>query len=86
MSNLLSVNMDCNPDAPATAIRRDAGKFNVTATLVDECGPGGGCPVYSFTGTLSDLRAYLKACHNPGLSGTDLEEEIDFYLESAEPA
>jgi hypothetical protein len=83
MPNLLAVEMDCNPDTSDESIRTTAGKYNVTATLMDPNGPGGGCPVYSFVGTEADLRTYLTAEHNPGLDGTDLEEEINFYLSTA---
>ena len=98
MTNLLAVEMDCFSDdcvdqdgslnlAAMTAnIKASAAKFKVRATLTNECGPGGGCPVYSFVGTEPDLKAYLKVWHNPGLSGTDLEEEINFYLSTAKPA
>jgi hypothetical protein len=85
MTNLLTVEMDCNPDASADTIRSDADKFNIIATLVNPEGPGGGCPIFSFVGTKSDLRAFLKAHHNPGLDGTDLEEEVNYYLSLATP-
>lgn len=92
MTNLLTVEMDCFSDdcvdedgelnlAALTAnVKASAAKFNVQATLVNEAGPGGGCPVFAYVGTEPDLRAYLKAWHNPGLEGKDLEAEIDFYL------
>lgn len=97
MINLLRLEMDCFSDdcvdsdgslnlAAMTAnIKASAAKFKVQATLVNESGPGGGCPVYSYVGTESNLKAYLKVWHNPGLEGKDLEEEVNFYLESAEP-
>lgn len=58
--------------------------LGLTVALVAECGPAGGNPLYAFTGTREQLLAYLHAYMNPGLEGTDLDEEFEFYLESAE--
>jgi hypothetical protein len=85
MPNLVSILQDVYFEN-ADSIRDLAGPFQVTATMVDECGPGGGNPVFRFTGTDANLRAFLREHFNPGLSGTDLDEEIDFYMEGAEPA
>ena len=70
----------------ADTIRDLAGPFQVTASMVDPEGPGGGNPVFRFIGNQANLRAFLKEHFNPGLSGTDLEEELDYYMEPAEPA
>jgi hypothetical protein len=85
MSNNISILMDVYFEA-ADTIRDLAGPFNVTATMVDPSGPAGGNPVFRFIGTQANLRAFLKEHFNPGLSGTNLEEELDFYMERAEPA
>ena len=62
-----------------------AAAHGLTVALVAENGPAGGNPLYAFIGTREGLLAYLHAHMNPGLEGTDLDEEFEFYLESAEP-
>ncbi len=91
MTNLLRLELDIAGDFQPTiaritkALTRQAAKLGLTVELVDECGPAGGNPLYAFTGTREALLAYLHAYMNPGLSGTDLDEEFEYYLESAEP-
>ena len=97
MPNLLRLELDCTNDdcldsrtgglnmkKMTALIKKCAKEHKVTAELVDPNGPGGGCPVYAFTGTREQLIAYMTAFHNPGLKGKDLEEEFEYYLESAE--
>jgi hypothetical protein len=80
----ISILMDVDFEG-SNAIRNLARPFNVMATMVDSEGPGGDNPVFRFIGTKANLRSFLKKHFNPGLSGTALEEELDFYMEDAEP-
>lgn len=99
MANLLRLELDCTSDdclSPTTGrldikkmtalTKKCAKEHKVKAELVDPNGPGGGCPVYAFTGTREQLIAYMTAHHNPGLKGKALQEEFEYYLESAEEA
>jgi len=102
MANKLRLELDCtdddclytrgpkegslNVDKLTRQIKKEAKRFKLVAELVNPNGPGGGCPVYAFTGTREALLAYLHAFHNPGLSGKALREEFDEYLENAEEA
>ena len=49
---------DANPDLEASG-RRSAATFNLTMEVVVEEGPGGGWPVYRFTGRREDIVALL---------------------------
>lgn len=49
---------DANPDLETSA-RRSAATFNLTMEVVAEHGPGGGWPVYRFTGRQEDIVAML---------------------------
>jgi len=84
--NDLTIEMDIAYDyAPTIAmvtslVKKDAQPFNVQVRLVKEIGPGGGYPLYAFTGAEDDLRSYLKSHHHAGLTGEDLNKEVEFYL------
>lgn len=103
MTNKLYIELDCTDDdcvyksGPKEGwlnvnkltkqVVRDAKKHGVSAKLVNPNGPGGGCPVYAFTGTREELTSYMKAYHNPGLRGAELTQDINDMLdEYSEPA
>jgi hypothetical protein len=76
-----SVEVDVDPDLDARDLEKMAANFSVTVKLLQEHGPGGGCPLYQFDGTEFDLRNFLRAHFNPGLpEGPELESEIDFMM------
>ena len=66
-----------------TRLESEATALGLSVALVTKCGPAGGNPLYAFTGTREQLLAYLHAHMNPGLTGTDLDEEFAHYLKSA---
>lgn len=57
-------------------------RFNVQAELKEPIGPGGGWPVFAFTGTRLALVKMLSEWYlaDKGLEGDDLDEEIAFLL------
>lgn len=95
MSNKLTIELDCTSDdclyesGPKAGwlnmpkltkkIKAEAKKHGLTARLVDPNGPGGGCPVYAFTGTPSALRAYCHTYAGNAAYGDDL------FLETVAP-
>lgn len=46
-------------DRHLARVALEASKFNLVSQMVDPCGPGGGHPVYEFTGTRDDLEKFL---------------------------
>lgn len=72
-------------DAITDELTKEVKQFGLTVELVKKIGPAGGNPLYRFTGPIDGLRAYIKAFHNPGLEGKDLEAEVDYHLERAKP-
>ena len=66
------------------ALLTKAGKKHaVTVALVVEDGPGGGNPLYAFTGTRQALESYIRAEYDPNVDGPD-SDGMDFYFEAAE--
>lgn len=52
-------------------LKADVAKFGLKVRLVDPDGPGGGCPVYAFTGEASMVRQW---CHEYAGDATDGDE------------
>jgi len=64
-------------------VNEHAQKFGVKAEMVDPSGPGGGHPVYEFTGTRAQLEAFVIDFYEAGEADA---ETVEFYFESATPA
>jgi hypothetical protein len=64
-------------------VAEHAAKHGVKAVMVDPSGPGGGHPVYEFTGTRAQLEAFVTEFYEAGQSHS---EDLEFYFESARPA
>lgn len=64
-------------------VAEGAAKHGVTAVMVDPSGPGGGHPVYEFTGTRAQLEAYVIEFYEAGKASS---EDVEFYFEDARPA
>jgi len=62
------------------AVRACAAKHGVDAVMVDENGPGGGHPVYEFTGTRAQLEAFVIEFYD---AGQPHSEDVEFFFESA---
>jgi hypothetical protein len=60
-----------------------AAKHGVKAVMVDPSGPGGGHPVYEFTGTRAQLEAFVIDFYEAGEAHS---EDLEFYFEDATPA
>lgn len=64
-------------------VEANASKHGVKAVMVDEEGPGGGHPVYEFTGTRAQLEAFVLEFYEAGQAHS---EDLEFYFENAQPA
>lgn len=60
----------------------EAAKHGVVAKMIDPEGPGGGHPVYEFTGTRAQLEAFVTEFYEGGEADA---ETIEFYFEDATP-
>lgn len=56
-----------------------AGRFGVKSEMVDPEGPGGGHPVYEFTGTRKQLEEFVIDFFEAGKAHS---EDVEFYFES----
>lgn len=72
-----------DPAVHRTLVESQAAKHGVKAVMVDEEGPGGGHPVYEFTGTRAQLEAFVLEFYEAGQAHS---EDLEFYFESATPA
>ena len=61
-------------------VKAEAAKYGVEAVMVEEEGPGGGHPVYEFTGTRAQLEAFVIEFFEAGQASS---EAVDFYFEGA---
>lgn len=61
-------------------VKEHAKKHGVRAIMVDPSGPGGGHPVYQFTGTRAQLEAFVIDFYEAGQAHS---EDVDFYFEDA---
>lgn len=61
-------------------VTEHADRFGVKAVMVDPEGPGGGHPVYEFTGTKDQLTAFVIDFFEAGRAHS---EDVEFYFESA---
>ena len=64
-------------------VAEGAAKHGVVSVMVDPEGPGGGHPVYEFTGTRAQLEAYLIEFFEAGQAHS---EDLEFYFEAATEA
>lgn len=102
MSNAIRIELDCTDDSClvqsgpkegwldlfrlTAKVTEAAAEHGVKATLVDEDGPAG-CPVFAFVGSPEAVKAYMRVYHNGGLTGPELEEDLDAMIRDfAEPA
>jgi NAD(P)-dependent dehydrogenase (short-subunit alcohol dehydrogenase family) len=73
MSNMLTITLDVssdlvtnyNPAKHQTLVSKLSSKFGITSILVNPSGPAGGNPVYQFTGTKTQLSAFLTQFFGP---------------------
>jgi len=70
-----TIELDVSWDS-ADDVEHYAAKFGLRTKLVDPEGPGGGNPIYSFTGTEDQLRSYLK------VYTADDQESIDYLMKN----
>jgi len=61
-------------------VKANAAKHGVEAVMVEEEGPGGGHPVYEFTGTRAQLEAFVIEFYEAGQAHS---ESLEFYFEDA---
>lgn len=94
---LMSLELDCAPEAAGDEaagdeVRAYARRYGCRAKLLERFGPGGGNPLWEFTGTESDLRrlcAAHVAGHEAAASGRlrpGERAEVEFLMEAAGPA
>ena len=92
---LMSLELDCAPEArDARAadeeVRAYARRYGCRARLLKRRGPGGGNPLWEFTGSEGDLRrlcAAHVAGHEAATSGRlspGERGEVEFFMESAQ--
>jgi len=73
-----------NKDAALLILAANGGVMrvgDVKAVMVDPSGPGGGHPVYEFTGTRAQLEAFVIDFYEAGSANS---EDVEFYFEDAE--
>ena len=61
---MTTIQLDISHECTLEEVKEFADQFNCTFELVVEFGPGGGNPVYEFTGSLEDIKGMEKEYWN----------------------
>jgi hypothetical protein len=61
-------------------VQEFASRHGVLSKMVDPEGPGGGHPVYEFTGTRAQLESFVTEFYEAGQAHS---EDLEFYFEDA---
>lgn len=68
-----TIKLDFSHEFTFGALLDDISPYNLTAQIVELCGPGGGNPLLSLAGSYNDIVEYLHKY------GEECPDEIEYY-------